>query len=73
MGVHKEHLNVYALYKGDTFLDLGTKRELAERRNVSMNTLNFWTSKVNKRRIKTRKYQNALILIKIGTTDDDLK
>lgn len=73
MGVHKGHLNVYALYKGDTFLDLGTKKELSERRGLAMKTLNFWASSVNRRRIESRKYQNALILIKIGTTDDDLK
>ena len=43
--------NVYAIYKGDEFLDVGTIPELAERFNVSINTVVFWTSKKYHQRI----------------------
>jgi hypothetical protein len=65
--------SVYALYKGDKFLDLGTKKELSERTGIKLKTLDFLASNINKQRINKRKYQNALMLIKIGKEGDDLE
>lgn len=64
---------VYAMYKGDKFLDLGTKKELSERMGIKLETLDFLASNINKQRINKRKYQNALMLIKIGKEGDDLR
>lgn len=52
---------VYAVYKGDKFLDLGTVEELSERFKVKKETVYFWSSPVNKRRMK----RNRKIAIKI--------
>jgi hypothetical protein len=39
-------MNLYALYKGDKFLTIGTKIQLAEYLNVAISTINFYRSKV---------------------------
>lgn len=46
----------YAIYRGDTFLDIGTKKELAEKFNVSEDTITFWHSPSNLKRINSRSY-----------------
>lgn len=43
--------SIYAVYKGEEFLDVGTIPELAERLNVIINTVVFWTSKKYHQRI----------------------
>lgn len=55
--------NIYALYKGDTFIDLGTLDELARSINVSRNTMMFYTSKVHQKRKKNP--NKGYIVIKI--------
>lgn len=35
----------YALYKGDEFLEIGTRQELAEYLGVSITTIDFYKSK----------------------------
>lgn len=35
---------VYAIYKGDKFIDLGTKKELSERLGVKERTIKFYSS-----------------------------
>jgi len=42
----------YALYKGDELLDVGTKRELAERRGVKPETISFYATSEYQRRGK---------------------
>lgn len=64
---------VYALYKGDKFLDIGTKKELAAKTGKSLNTMRFLASDVNKKRIESKGENNGLLMIKIGSTDDDLE
>ena len=61
--------NVYAIYKGDKFLDLGTPRELAKKFNWKPDTVTYFASRSHKNRINI---DNALIAIKIGTTKDIL-
>lgn len=62
---------IYALYKGEEFLDMGTKKEMAARRGVKVETMHYWSSKANKRRIESRKYQNALRIIRIDNTEEE--
>lgn len=40
----------YAIYRGDTFVDLGTAKELAERLGVKENTIYCYASKSKKYR-----------------------
>ena len=46
---------IYALYKGDEFIDLGTKKELANKYNIKEHTIVFYASPAYKRRIKDSK------------------
>lgn len=66
---NKRKENVYALYKGDKFIDIGTKRELAKKYNWTDNFVTFLSSPTNMERSKGRR----LLTIRIGTTADDLK
>lgn len=56
--------NVYALYKGDTFLEIGTAKELAKYLNVSERTIRFYITNAYKQRRKNS--NNSIIVIKIG-------
>lgn len=59
--------SIYAVYKGDKFIDLGTKKELAKRLNVKPEFIGYLTTPVNRRRIAKTKtgMDNRLIAIKI--------
>ena len=52
----------YALYKGDEFIDLGTKKYLADLLNVNVTTINFYKSKTYRKR---NKKGNCYIVIRI--------
>lgn len=43
---------VYALYKGDNFIDLGTRKELAERIGVGERTIYFYSTETYQKRNK---------------------
>ena len=60
---------VYAVYKGDKFIDIGTKKELAKRMGCKPEFIGFLASPSNLKRIKN---DNALLSIRIGTTKDKL-
>ena len=55
--------NIYALYKGDTFINLGTVKELAKFMNVNESTIRFYITKVYKERRKDS--NNSIIVIKV--------
>ncbi len=42
--------NIYALYKGDEFIDLGTTKELAEKIGVNERSIRFYSSPTYKKR-----------------------
>ena len=64
--------NIYALYKGDEFIDLGTAYELSQKLNIKESTIRFWATKTHRKRIENRHGQNAILAIKIGSANDDL-
>ena len=64
----KTHEFVYALYKGDKFLDIGTLQQLSEKHNMKLSTLRFLLSPANRRRRKG----NGLLIINIGSVDDNV-
>ena len=46
----------YALYKGDKFIDIGTKEYLAKLLNVRNKTIEFYASPTHLRRVKDNSY-----------------
>jgi hypothetical protein len=65
--MHKKQ-NVYAVYKGDEFLDLGTAEELAERMGIKPFTIRFMTYPSYQKQIEKRKQsyrKGHMIVIKI--------
>lgn len=59
--------NIYALYKNEEFIDLGTKKYLSEKIEVKPATINYYNSQVYKKRIENMKFKgkNSYIVIKI--------
>lgn len=46
--------SMFALYKGDEFIDLGTRKELAARHGIKPNTITFMASPAYAKRIEGR-------------------
>ena len=64
---------VYALYKGDTFLDIGTAEELAIKFNVKKETIKFLASKSNYKRLEKRKDKSQkMVAVSVGFNDEEL-
>ena len=65
---------VYAIYKGDEFIDLGTKKELSIRMKVKPEYIGYLSTPANKRKIEKRKIEHSkqLIAIRIGKVGDNL-
>lgn len=55
--------NIYALYKGDKFIDLGTREYLAKLLNCTTTTISFYCKPAYLKRIKNK--GNSLIVIRI--------
>lgn len=64
---------LFALYKGEEFIDIGTAKELAKKRNVKPDFIRYLSTPANKRRIANRKNNNktskALVSVKIDDED----
>ena len=43
---------IYAVYKGDEFIDVGTKKEISKNLGCSIDTISFYQSPAHKKRIK---------------------
>ena len=43
---------IYALYKGDNFIDLGTRKELADKMGVGERTIAFYSTETYQKEIK---------------------
>lgn len=59
---------VYALYHGDTFLDVGTADELAERRGVQRRSVLFLATKTHKERTD---YENSTRAYRLEEDEDE--
>ena len=66
-GPRREREKLYAVYRGDVFLDLGTKSELCERLGISRSYLNWALSPT----AHERAGDNADALIVIQIEEDD--
>ena len=56
-------MKVYAMYKGEECLGIGTLRELAKELNVKYDTMYFYTTPTYKKRCKKGKNRRELIRI----------
>ena len=54
---------IYAYYKGDTFINMGTVPELAKYLGVSTRTIKFYTTKTYRKRRKED--GNNIVVIKV--------
>lgn len=66
----KSNEKVYALYHGDKFIDLGTKKELAERNGVTKDTINFYRSSTYKKRRKYN-FDNSYVVIEVEEINEE--
>ena len=56
-------VKVYAMYKGEECLGIGTIKELAEMLNVNIKTIKFYLTPTYKKRCKKGKKRRELIKI----------
>ena len=54
---------IYALYRGDTFIDLGTIEELAKKEKVSEKTIQYYRTPAYRRKFKSDESRKVLIKI----------
>lgn len=52
----------YALYRGEKFLGIGTKKELAELLGVKVETISFYGTPAYKKRINENKGRRLVVL-----------
>lgn len=61
----RPQVNEYALYKGDTFIDLGTMSHLSSITGLKPNTLRYLGTPSYMQRLAKRKSTDALVVVKI--------
>ena len=66
----RKNEKIYALYHGEEFIDLGTKKEISERQGISIKTLSFYMSVSYKKRIKFN-YDNRYVMIAIEGEENE--
>lgn len=59
-------MQVYALYKGDKFLDIGTSKELSEKYNIKRKTIQFYSTPSYKKRMK----EHYMCTVKLGREEE---
>ena len=55
----KKDKHVYAFYKGEDIVSIGTKKELAENLNVNIKTITYYVSNAYKDRCKKERKTNT--------------
>lgn len=60
-------MNIYALYHGDKFIDLGTKEYLAKLLNVKVETILFYSSPTYLKRTDG----NGWVVVKVEEEEND--
>lgn len=57
---------IYAMYRGDELLCTGTVYEIAEKMDISVSTVRFYSMPAYRKRIENRgKFENQRVVIKI--------
>lgn len=60
-------MKLYALYKGDDFIDIGTSKELAKIMGVKQETIWFYASELWKERSKCESW----VLVDLGSNKEE--
>lgn len=60
----------YAMYKGDTFLDIGTAKELAKRHNLTVKTI-WWLATARRIDRSGKTKRKYLVPIEEGEDNED--
>ena len=60
---------IYALYKGDTFIDVGTKKELSARLGIGVKTLGYYAAPSRRKRYNEEK---ACIVIRLEEDEEEV-
>lgn len=66
----KGHPQIYALYRGDDFIDVGTATEIGKRQGMTPKSLRFLASPAYWRRLDG-KGEHALLAIKLEEDSDE--
>ena len=56
---------IYAMYKGEELLSIGTTKEICKEMGISIKTFQYYRSGAYKERLKKRKVKNARTITKI--------
>ena len=59
--------SIFALYRGDRFIDVGTIPEMAVRQHVKEKTLHFYATRIHRNRVSER----GLIVVRLEEDDDN--
>lgn len=63
----------YAVYKGDSFICIGTLKECAEHMGVLIDTVRFYTTPTYQRRLAKRKNpKNYITVTELSEDDEEL-
>lgn len=60
---------IFALYKGDRFIDVGTLDELASRTGIKKSSLRFYATGVHRKRLKNP--EKGLVVVRLEDEDDN--
>jgi hypothetical protein len=62
--------NIYAIYKGDDFVYMGTKKECAEHLGVMPRTICFYTTPTYRSRFKDNEDSQRIVVLKVEDIED---
>lgn len=60
---------MFAFYKGDKFIDVGTLREISERQHLTVSTLRFMATNAYRRRLKD--VDDSKIVVRLDIKEDE--
>lgn len=61
----------YAIYRGDTFLFIGTLKECAKRLDIQEASINFWTTPSGKKKFEATRNQEAMTAVKLKGGEEE--
>lgn len=56
---------IYALYKGDKFIDIGTLKEMSDRYSIKLETLRWLSTGINTKRLIKAGKQDGYIVVRL--------
>lgn len=64
-------MKVYALYKGEECLHIGTAKEIAEAKSIKVESVYYMNTPAYKRRLAKRKNRNSMELVELGEDEEE--